>query len=429
MADEIFINYRRSDGCYIAHLLAWHLRAEFEKEAVFLDVDCIEAGADFERRLSVKLGRAKALVAVIGDKWLEEGPTGKPRLFDDGDYVRREIAKALERKIHIFPVLQHEVKLPQELPPDIEGLRKPNYVELHPDRVPDDIRKLVGDMRQRLSQPMSEVGPLSDAPLEPETRRARGRFAVSLCPAPLREVHWMHPGADFREMPAAPLMVVLPPGQLEMGASRGDPDAGPEEEQPHPVRIERQFALARHPVSVEEWNAFAKECPQAGTLISFKSERDRSGPVVGISWEQAQAYVDWLSKRTEQDYRLPSEAEWEYAARAGTHTRYWWGDTVTELDATRSLDAAGRFPANPWGLCGMLGSVSQWVEDDWHPNYVGAPGNAKPWRAFKSTLKVVRGGSWKSPAKQSRCSSRIGFNQTERIDHVGFRVARSLVDS
>lgn len=432
MANELFINYRRTDNPSMAHLLADRFKGALGEEAVFLDVLSIEAGAKWRARIAGRLACARALVAVIGRNWLEVGSSGEPRLFDENDPVRWEIATALERNIHVFPVLEHNVSLPKKLPSNLEGLRDHNYSQLMPNTMDDAIRNLVGAVRMRLNQPPTTPPPDPRvSPKEPdgsgsEVELARGRFAVPIGGNKTRLTHWLRPGDDFRDLADAPVMVVIPPGMFMMGASDDDPHASPEEKPRHAVRIERQFAISRHLVTIEEWNTFASACPDQAAPVILVEPKMGHKPVLGITWHEAWAYTAWLSQQTDQPYRLPSEAEWEYAARAGTITPYWWGRTPDRLEWCRSMDAAGRRRANPWGLCGMIGAADQWVEDDWHPSYKGAAANANAWLDGLSDRKTLRGGSFKDDALHVRTSSRSPASPATRADHIGFRIARSL---
>ncbi|MGP1665310.1 MAG: formylglycine-generating enzyme family protein, partial [Rhodanobacter sp.] len=175
-------------------------------------------------------------------------------------------------------------------------------------------------------------------------------------------------------------------------------------------------------------------------------------PVVNVSWGDAQAYVKWLSERTGKAYRLPSEAEFEYALRGGTTTRYWWGDgvpgrAVENLTGSGDRSASGRrwshsfrgyrdgywgpapvmkFSPNPFGLYDINGNVSSWVADCWHDSYVHAPTDGSAWLNPGCNAHVVRGGSWGSSPEQDRSAYRQGANGDVRSGRVGFRVVREL---
>ena len=156
-----------------------------------------------------------------------------------------------------------------------------------------------------------------------------------------------------------------------------------------------------------------------------------------MSWDDAKQYVDWLSRITGKGYRLLSEAEWEYAARAGTTTAYSWGDDIgkgnancngcdSEWDAKQPAPV-GSFKSNAFGLYDMHGNVYEWVEDAWHDNYSGAPVDGSAWlEGGDASRRVVRGGSWSAIPGFLRAAFRISGNTVDRYNYIGFRVARTL---
>jgi formylglycine-generating enzyme required for sulfatase activity len=224
-------------------------------------------------------------------------------------------------------------------------------------------------------------------------------------------------------------MVRVPPGTLMMGQGAHDSAA-------RPVRTVtiRAFALGQFPVTVAEWKACAAQggCAPLPRLAVAED----TTPLHNVSWDDAQQYIAWLSRVTGHAYRLPSEAEWEYGARAGTQTRYWWGDQIGVAKANcaecgGSQDARGpmpvdSFPPNAFGLHGMLGGVAQWVQDCWVPNYQGAPvdGSARELRGC--VRRVLRGGSFRSGAEDILPVARNFYDAPVRYQANGFRVARSL---
>jgi len=190
-----------------------------------------------------------------------------------------------------------------------------------------------------------------------------------------------------------PWMIVLAADSFQMGSPPSDKDAADDEKPQHKVTCPRPFAVARDPVTRDEYDAFCR----ATNRVPPEDQWGRGQmPVVRVSWDDATAYCDWLTKQTDHRYRLPSEAEWEYACRAGTTTRYWWGDTFDASKASngRQPTVVGQFPANPWGLRDVHGNVSEWCMDTWHDNYDGAPEDGSAWIAGGFNTRVVRGGSW-----------------------------------
>jgi formylglycine-generating enzyme required for sulfatase activity len=237
----------------------------------------------------------------------------------------------------------------------------------------------------------------------------------------------------FRDAPFAPELVVIPAGEFMMGSTERE-EGGDEDERPqHRVTITQRFAIGRFAVTFDEYDQF---CEARGREKPADKIWGR-WPVINVSWDDAQAYIAWLSQETGKTYRLPSEAEWEYACRAGTTSRYSFGDAITKKKANYDDSGLGRtwkvgaYPANPWGLHDMHGNVSEWAEDDWHENYRGAPSDGSAWKdpETSSTPRrwVLRGGSWRDNSRDCRSAHRLRHDASFRIVlHFGFRVARTL---
>ncbi len=197
-----------------------------------------------------------------------------------------------------------------------------------------------------------------------------------------------------------PDMVLIPPGTFVMGISdqereregwEYDRHARPQ----HKVTIARPFLLGRYPVTVGEYAVFIRETSREWIAPKFP-QTDRQ-PAVNVLASDAVAYTQWLSERTGDPYRLPSEAEWEYACRAGTVTARYWGDSFDASKAnvkTQGTTEVDAYPANPWGLRDMLGNVCEWVEDNWHETYRRAPNGGRAWTTGRYAERVVRGSSW-----------------------------------
>ena len=249
-------------------------------------------------------------------------------------------------------------------------------------------------------------------------------------PDPVRSRPW-RPGEAFQDCPTCPEMVVLPAGTFRMGCVSGRQCV--DDELPvHGVRV-ASLVLSKYEVTFEEYNRFA-----AATGRRQPSDWGWGGgsrPVTGVSWEDAAAYANWLSDETGQRYRLPSEAEWEYAARAGTRTAYGWGQNIgrnrANCDGCGSRwdnDEAvpvGSFAPNAWSLHDMHGNVSEWVADCWHESYAGGPLSGSAWLSGGDCgRRVLRGGSWLGDAVNLRSAKRGRIDIGLRYSHVGFRVAR-----
>lgn len=216
--------------------------------------------------------------------------------------------------------------------------------------------------------------------------------------------------------------------QTEAGRERNE---GPR----HTVAIAAAFAVGAYEITFDEWDA----CVAAGGCNGHhpsdygRGRKDR--PVVDVSWLDAQAYIKWLNQKTAEHYRLLSEAEWEYAARAGSSARYSWGDDAGQNLASckhcgsrwdgKQTAPVGSFAPNSFGLYDMHGNVWEWVADGYHPNYRNAPGDGRIWRGGEE-MRVLRGGAWSNEAAELRAASRDASAPDGRGENGGFRVASAL---
>jgi len=196
----------------------------------------------------------------------------------------------------------------------------------------------------------------------------------------------------------------------------------------HPVRL-RAFRLSRYDVTFEQFDAFARA---SGRALPDDSGWGRGRrPVIHVDFGEVQAFLAWLNAQSGRHFRLPSEAEWEYAARAGTTTMYPWGDEDAHDRRNGSADVGrttpvGSYPPNAWGLYDMIGNVWEWLPDCWHDSYEGAPGDGSAWSGGSCARRVFRGGSWDNDPTWLRVADRSSFGTTERMDGVGFRIAEDL---
>jgi formylglycine-generating enzyme required for sulfatase activity len=254
-------------------------------------------------------------------------------------------------------------------------------------------------------------------------------------PDPVTDLALLAPGSVFRDCADCPEMVVIPAGEFAMGslAAVGSANEHPQ----HPVTIAQRFALARFPVTRAEFAQFVRATKsRARDWMDPGFEQTERDPVVEIDWLDAQAYVYWLSQRTHQTYRLPSEAEWEYAARAGVTTEFWWGGDTRMAPAYANFEGitdgfantapVGTYPANRFGLFDMAGNVWQWTADCYNRDYHGAPTDGAPWQVGDCNNRVVRGGSWYDPKTALRVTNRTANLVHDHDANVGFRVARAL---
>ena len=328
------------------------------------------------------------------------------------------------------------------------------------------------DMAKKLAAQAQEISPKLAGLADFEEQLTNARLYASYKPGQVFSDRYVDlPGKT-------PAMVVVPTGSFQMGAPDNEDDHKAAETPQHQVTIGKGFAMARSAVTVGQFREFVRASgyvpdsiklggasvydEQSGALRddSRASWQDdyaghRAGenlPVVNISWGDAKAYADWLSQRTGKVYRLPSEAEFEYALRGGTTTRYWWGDgtptrPVENLTGSGDRSHIGRrwshsfrgysdgfwgpapvmtFAANPFGLYDINGNVSQWVQDCWHESYVSAPADGSGWLNPGCSTHVVRGGSWGSSPDQVNSAYREGADGSMRSGRVGFRVLREL---
>ena len=227
------------------------------------------------------------------------------------------------------------------------------------------------------------------------------------------------------QLPLIPEMVSIPGGTFAMGS-----DDDPSEKPVHRVTI-KSFEISKFPITVREWNACvaAKSC-------SYRPTGKDDAPVTNLSWTDTQQFVGWLSNVTRKPFRLPTDAEWEYAARGGTRTKFWWGDQLqvamanckgcNEPYETSQPLKVGSFKPNPFGLYDMGGNIHQWVTDCWHSNYQGAPSDGSAWVENDCLSRVIRSGSWKNDPSYVRPSNRDHYDATVRYPTHGLRVARSL---
>jgi formylglycine-generating enzyme required for sulfatase activity len=286
--------------------------------------------------------------------------------------------------------------------------------------------------------------------------------AVSLAGAHAQE----KPAREFRECPDCPVMVAVPAGRFLMGSPAHEAGRFQNEGPQHVVAI-RAFALGKYDITSEEFLAFLratgyqpKPCnsilqmqwhsPGEGLAWPPYDEEPRRWPAACLDWHDANAYIAWLNAEVRAEhpqlaarggpYRLPSEAEWEYAARAGTRTARWWGDAIGKDRADcngcgsswddSELASVDSFAPNAFGLYGMLGDVWQWTADCWHDSYAGAPADGRAWLAGGCAKHVIRGGSWDNlpvfVRSAARSSSTADGGEYDYSSLAGFRVARDL---
>jgi formylglycine-generating enzyme required for sulfatase activity len=417
----IFLSYRRDDAAGWTGRLADDLRRELPGHHVFYDLASIEIGEDFVDAMRRSLADCAVVLVMIGRNWLNtKDDAGNRRLDDPEDWVRIEVAEALHRQgLRVVPVLVGGASMPRaaDLPEPVKPLARRNAHEISDRRWEYDVTQLVAALKKipSLSGATTLAVP-APAPGIPEKTLPAERTAGSPVELP--------PGTFFRDGDDCPEMVVIPAGEFMMG-----------EGTQHKVTIARPFAVGKYPVTFDEWDA----CVNAG---GTKYEPVDSGwgrgkrPVINVSWDDAQAYVAWLSKKTGMPYRLLSEAEWEYAARAGTTTRYPWGDEPDTNHANfrdsgsqwsgKQTSPVGSFEPNAFGLYDMIGNVWEWAQDCWNDSYKGAPSDGSAWESGNCGRRVVRGGSWGDLPEYVRVAYRSRVAPSNRNYIQGFRLARTV---
>ncbi len=249
-------------------------------------------------------------------------------------------------------------------------------------------------------------------------------------------------GTRFRDCAECPELAVVPAGSFEMGSPESEAERDDDEGPVHRVRIERPFAMGVYEVTLAQWDA----CVSGGGCGGYRPDDEGWGrgnrPVINVSWQDAKAYVRWLSEKTGEAYRLPSESEWEYAARAGTRTPFHTGGTISTDQANydgnyvygsgrkgqyrKRTVAVGSFAANGFGLHDVHGNVWEWVEDCWNDSYRGAPADGSAWESGDCRKRVLRGGSWNLNPWNLRSANRNWLGAGFRGSLAGFRVARTL---
>ena len=307
--------------------------------------------------------------------------------------------------------------------------------------------------------------------------RARAQAAANVKEAPRA---LQRPGTVFQDCPDCPRMVVIPAGKFTMGSPASEAGRGVDEGPQRQVSIAQPFALGRSEVTVAEFRRFADESgyrteaerdaraqgcsgfiyadpaagiPGAQPVTSWRSPgltQADSHPVLCVSWNDARAYAQWLSKKTGERYRLPTEAEWEYAARAGSVAARYWGDDPVQAcrfanvadqsrfqtwgfgqkhectDGHYFTAPAGGYSPNRFGLYDMLGNAWEWTEDCWNAGYAGAPADGSAWLAGDCAQRVSRGGSWSTVPRFARSASRNKDAADHRDNLTGFRLAMTL---
>lgn len=288
------------------------------------------------------------------------------------------------------------------------------------------------------SSPLVVETACANDPLSPESihyASFEAKKPTSKISAPRRRDHG-------RPSPSHMNMVTILPGSFMMGSPQNEKRRDSNEGPRHKVTIDYPFEVGKFEVTFSQWNA----CVAGGGCRGHRPKDGGWGqgarPVINVSWEDSQSYLKWLRRKTGLNYRLLSEAEWEYVARAGQDGPFSMGYSLGAYDANfngakpygggpqgpylRKTLPVGSYPANAFGLHDLHGNVYEWVEDCWNPNHSGAPANGKARKDGDCKFRIMRGGSWVTHGYQMRASKRLRYTTDYRYDDYGFRVARTL---
>jgi formylglycine-generating enzyme required for sulfatase activity len=431
---DIFLSYASANRDWVARLAN---ALATQGWTVWWDRN-IPIGQSFDQVIEREINAARAVCVI----WSAEAVSS--------EWVLDEANEGKKRNI-LFPVIMDDAPLPF-------GFRRVQTADLrgwkgqmeHPEF--QSLLRSLGDFLGRPQalpfQTVKEGVEQREDPIEMRSPAAGNSLVgvTSRVKIDAETVHgapngWFKPGTGlaewFKDFRSGPEMVVVPEGFFMMGLRDGE-EGGDDERPQHKVIISKPFAVGRYAVSFEEWDAFV------GDTSRWSPEDLGWGrgqqPVVGVNWDDAKQYVKWLKTKTGKEYRLLSEAEWEYVCLAGSVGPFWWGSLISTDQANYCGDGTfgggprgvfrkqtvpvNTFKPNTWGLYQVHGNVSEWVEDSWHPNYDDAPVDGSPWKSDEEAYHVVRGGSWNDYPWCLRASYRQ--SRWKRTDKVGLRVAMTL---
>jgi formylglycine-generating enzyme required for sulfatase activity len=424
MGTSIFISYRRVDSSDVTGRIYDRLVTAFDRNSVFKDVDSIPFGVDFREHLDGAVSQCQVCLVVVGRTWLEaKDEAGRRRLDSTQDFVRIEIESALKRKIPVIPVLVGGASMPgpEQLPPSLEPLAYRNGAQVRSD--PDfhrDMDRLIAGIQQHFGGVRT---PPSPPPIEQTFT-----FEVVTVNDQGQEIDRIPGQAEYRTEDLGNGItldiVAIPGGTFEMGSQEA------EDEQPiHWVTV-APFWMGKFPVTQEQHEVVMGTNPS-----NFNGG---NCPVEKVSWQDAVAFCQRLSEKLGNQYRLPSEAEWEYACRAGTTTPFYFGATLTSdlanyrgtetyahgpegQDRAQTTDV-GVFSPNAFGLYDMHGNVWEWCADHWHESYQGAPSDGSARTDNNNYMRLLRGGSWFNDPRWCRSAYRNYLTPVGRFIDIGFRV-------
>jgi formylglycine-generating enzyme required for sulfatase activity len=425
---KIFLSYRRQDSAGIAGRIYDRLRAHFGDDAIFMDIDSIPLGVDFQEHIDAAVGQCDVFLAVIGTKWTGETDTHR-RLEDPRDFVRIEIESALQRDIPVIPILIDHARMPTEadVPPSLARLTYRNAIDVDQGR----------DFHHHVDRLVRGI--------EFHFQRAKEAGQRSKPSLP-------RPGQEHKNSIGMKL-IRIDAGEFLMGSTKDQidrlvkvfPDSEREwfdHEQPqHAVKISQPFLLGMHPVTQGQYEAV-----MGNNRRHFKGSNDL--PVENVSWIDAVTFCNKLSEREGMPpcyringdtvsnvggsgYRLPTEAEWEFACRAGSASLFPWGDAPETLgehawykdNSSGQTHPVGQKKPNAWGLHDMLGNVWEWCSDWYDKTYYASSPGSDPPGPPSASVRVYRGGGWGNYPRGARSAYRDRYEPGYRHYYLGFRLA------
>ena len=401
---DIFVSYAREDRERVRPLVAV---LEAQGWSVFWDFR-IPPGETWESWIGRNLDQARCILVA----WSENSV--------NSSFVREEAAEGRDRGV-LIPLRLDPVKPPF----GFRTIQSADLIDWDGSADAAPMAELLPHLARKVGDAPTVVRPAAISPAKP------------VLPPDSSDAGESGFRDRLRDGGQGPLMLWIPAGRFVMGSPETERGRYEAEGPVHTVSL-RAFAIGCYPVTFEEYDLFAEATGR--DRPDDKNWRRGIRPVINVSWEDATAYAQWLGEQTGKLYRLPSEAEWEYAARAGTSSRYWWGEDLQQGGRVwangdgsgsewsgRQTAPVGSFPPNGFGLHDTAGNVWEWVQDCWHENYSGVPADGSAWLETDGgdcARRVLRGGSWCDVPDWLRSAHRLWINRDIWLNNVGFRLAQ-----